>query len=89
MRNGDLGRVLGLVVLLLAFLAAGGCGKRVLRFDLVPVEDELTAQVIDQDEGLFVTDKIVIINLSGLLTNQRAQSWFSQGSNPVSDCARR
>lgn len=63
----------------------GACGNRVLRFDLVPVEEQLSPQVIEQDEGVFVTDKIAMIDLSGLISNAKSKSLLSEGHNKVSD----
>ncbi len=49
-----------------------------------PLDDALVETVIAKDPGLFVTDKIVIVDVDGLLVNQREQGFFSKGENPVS-----
>ncbi len=72
-----------LVTLLAANLA--GCGPRMLRIDYIPVEERLTPQVVEQDPGLFINDKIALVNLSGLLSNMNSGSLLSAGTNPVSD----
>jgi len=66
-------------------LTMWGCGARTLRVDIVPVEEKLTPQTIEQDPGMFVNDEIAVINLSGLLTDARSSSVLSQGYNKVSD----
>jgi protease-4 len=68
----------------LATLAA--CGNRTLRVDLVPVQENLSPQTIEHgDSSLFTSDKIAVISLHGLLTNMKASSLLSNGSNAVSD----
>ncbi len=47
-------------VALLCVLLLAGCGKRVVRVDLVPVEDRLQAQEIERDPGMFISDEIVM-----------------------------
>jgi len=74
-----------MVVSLALLTALTGCGRRALRVDFVPVEDRLLPQVIEQDDGMFVNDRIAIINLSGLISDAKASSLLSEGSNPVSD----
>lgn len=50
----------------------------------VPVDERLAETVISTDKGLFVTDKIVIVDVDGLLLNRRSSSLFGPGENPVS-----
>ena len=74
------GMMLGLSVVL------GGCGGRTIRIDLVPVEDRLQPQVIEEaDAGLFTTDKIAMVNVSGLIANSKKGGLLAGGENPVSD----
>jgi protease-4 len=62
------------------------CGNRTLRVDLVPVQENLSPQTIEHgDSSLFTSDKIAVISLHGLLTNMKASSLLSNGSNAVSD----
>jgi protease IV len=76
-----------LSLLLIALLASTlvGCGPRTLRIDYIPVEEELTPQVVEKDPGAFVTDKIAMVNVSGLIANMNNGSLLSSGTNPVSD----
>ena len=67
-------------------MGLGGCGGRTIRIDLVPVQDRLQAQVIESaDAGLFTTDKIAMINVSGLIANSKSGGLLAAGQNPVSD----
>jgi len=72
-----------LVVLVAAMVA--GCGRNV-GWVLKPVSltEELTETVLRADPGLFVGDKIALVDLSGLIVNDRDEGIFSGGENPVS-----
>ncbi|MGN6368851.1 MAG: signal peptide peptidase SppA [Phycisphaerae bacterium] len=64
----------------------GGCGGRTIRIDLVPVQDRLQPQVIESaDAGWFTTDKIAMVNVSGLIANSKKGGLLAAGQNPVSD----
>ena len=73
-----LGAVMGI-------LAVGGCGKNV-GWLLKPVvlTDELAETTIQTDKGLFVTDKIVLLDVDGLIMNDRREGMFGPNENPVS-----
>lgn len=69
----------------LAGLALAGCGQRgAWMIKPVSLDEDLTESVISRDPGWFVTDKIVVIDVDGLLLNSRQQGIFSTGENPVS-----
>ncbi len=72
---------------LLAVLAGAiaGCGPRTLRIDYIPTEDALRPQVVEKDPGAFVTDKVALVNVTGLIANMNSSTLLSSGSNPVSD----
>lgn len=70
---------------LLATSLLAACGQRAIRIDLVPVEDRLTPQVIEQDPGYFVSDQIALVEVSGMISDARASSLIATGRNPVSD----
>jgi len=62
-----------------------GCGpKGGLLIKPVPLDDRLKETTIASDAGLFVTDKIVIVDVDGLIMNERGGGWFGSGENPVS-----
>ena len=66
-------------------LVAAGCGENVA-WVLKPVrlEEKLVETEIYRDKGLFVSDKIVVLDVDGLLFNQRQDTLFGGGENPVS-----
>ena len=67
-------------------LFLGGCGGRTIRIDLVPVQDRLEPQIVEEgDAGVFDTDKIAMVNVSGLIANQKSGGLLAGGQNPVSD----
>ncbi len=61
-----------------------GCGQNVgWVIKPVPLSQALRETVISTDPGLFVTDKILVLDIDGLLMNQRRQGLLSTGENPV------
>src|SRR4051812_36948086 len=81
-----LARVGFLCVLMVMLLPAlGGCGHRTLRIDWVPVEDRLKPETIESAEAGLTSNKIAMINVSGLIANTKPKSLLSSGTNPVSD----
>ncbi len=72
------------IVLTSVFLIAG-CGRRTMRVEFVPVEDRMQAQEIDRDPGMFISDQIVIVDVSGMIANFKKGGLLGDGTNPVSD----
>jgi protease-4 len=71
---------------LVGAMVFGGCGRRTMRVDFVPVEDRLESQVIESaDAGVLTREKIAMIHVSGLIANMRSGGILSPGANPVSD----
>ena len=65
--------------------ALAGCGPQVgFLVRPIPVDQRLTETVISQDPGLFVSDKIAVLDVDGLILNRRATGLLSGGENPVS-----
>jgi len=74
---------LALAVALAAVLT--GCGKNVgWIIKPVPVDETLRETVVISEPGLFVTDKIVLVDVDGMLFNQRRGGLFDYSDNPVS-----
>ena len=74
------------VVILVALVAslAGGCGgARGWLIKPVSIDESLKETVLE-DPGLFVFDKIVIVDVDGTLLNQRDSGLFGMEDNPVS-----
>jgi protease-4 len=61
-----------------------GCGQTAFQVELVPTDRQLEETRIQSDAGLFVFDKIAIIDIDGLLFNRRKGGWLRRGENPVS-----
>lgn len=70
--------------LLALVVLVAGCGPDVgYVVRPVPMEDRIVEQIVATEPGWFVTDKIAIIDVDGLLFNQR-MGWFGFEDNPVS-----
>ena len=66
-------------------MALAGCGENVgWVIKPIPLEEKLVETVVAQDEGLFIADKVLVLDVDGLLVNERQQSLFGLGDNPVS-----
>lgn len=61
-----------------------GCGQTAFHVELVPTDRQLEETQIQKDAGLFVFDKIAIIDVDGLLANRHKGGWLRRGENPVS-----
>jgi protease-4 len=73
------------VAIVLMGLAVVGCGPSTgYLVKPIPADERLTETTISTDGGLFVSDKIAIIDLEGMLMNQRDWSIFSGSENPLS-----
>ncbi len=73
------------VLALLASVAAlPGCGPAAFQVELVPAGQELEETQIQRDKGLFVLDKIAIIDVDGVMVNKQKQGLLHSGENPVS-----
>jgi len=70
-------------LLILPFVLTG-CGQTAFHIELVPTDRQLDETRIQSDAGLFVFDKIAIIDIDGLLFNRRKGGWLRRGENPVS-----
>jgi len=69
--------------LLLAGLAAAGCGPTAYKITPVPVDRSLEERVLI-DEGGFASAKVVLVDVDGILANREEFSLFGEGENPVS-----
>lgn len=75
--------MLALVLMASSFIISG-CGVGAFQIQSVPQNQELKEAVLTADRGMFVSDKIVVIDVDGVMTNSRQDSWMRQGNNPVS-----
>ncbi len=67
----------------LAILLAG-CGPAAFQVELVPTSRELEETQVQRDKGLFVFDKIAIIDVDGVMANRHKHGFMRAGENPVS-----
>jgi protease-4 len=72
------------MALLISLVALAGCGPTAFYVELVPARQKLKETEIQRDKGLFVRDKIAVIDVDGLLMNSRRQGLMRYGDNPVS-----
>jgi len=70
------------VVLLSAFVAAG-CGPSALLIRPVSGRRGLEETEIGRDKGMFVVDKIAVIDVDGLMVNKQRRGLLGGGENPV------
>lgn len=61
-----------------------GCRQSALLIQPVSANKELKERVVHKDKGLFVRDKIAVIDVEGELSNHVRSGWLSSGDNPVS-----
>ena len=74
---------LALVVVALSLVAGCGPGTGFL-IKPVPVNEALVESTVSTDPGFMVTDKVVVVDVDGLLFNQRGDGLFGPHDNPVS-----
>ena len=69
---------------LIVALFIGGCGTGAFQIQMIPADQELKETQIDRDNGMFISDKIVVIDIDGIMLNKQQGSWMRSGDNPVS-----
>jgi len=75
---------LGWAVLAAAILAAGCMPKGGFLVRPVSGDEELQEAVVGGDTGWFVTAKVAVVDVDGLIMNQREGGMFGSDENPVS-----
>jgi|WetSurMetagenome_2_1015567.scaffolds.fasta_scaffold75536_2 protease IV len=72
-------------LVLAAAVLAAGCGQN-MGYIIKPVaiSEELGETTVSSDKGLFISDKILVIPVDGLIMNHKAEGFMSSGENPVS-----
>jgi len=61
-----------------------GCGSTGWLLTPVALDERLTESEIKRDSGWWIRDKVAVIDVSGVLLNDRSKGLFGQGENPVS-----
>ena len=72
---------LGLSILVIAL---AGCGQTAFQISFVRTHRQLQETQIQGDRMMFITDKIVILDVDGLLVNKQKRGLVRSGENPVS-----
>lgn len=62
----------------------GGCGSGAFQVQVMPSDQRLVETVIARDKGMFVSDKIAVIDVDGVIANKQQGGLMKQGDNPVS-----
>lgn len=70
--------------LLILPVVLAGCGQTAFQIEMVSTSHQLQETRIQRDAGLFVSDKIAVIDVDGILANSRRGGWLRSGENPVS-----
>ena len=67
-----------------AALAVAGCGSNTgFLIKPVPVNEKLEETVLSQDPGLWVSDKVLVLDVDGVLMNARGDGLFGPDDNPL------
>ena len=72
------------LVLALLLIVLMGCRQTALQITLVRADQQLVETQIQGDRLMFITDKIAIIDVDGLLVNRQKRGLIRLGENPVS-----
>lgn len=72
------------IIVLLLMVVLIGCGSKSFVIQLMPIQQELQETEIERDKGAFVSDKIAVIDVDGLLINKQKWELLREGENPVS-----
>ena len=72
------------VLLFAVLMVLSGCGPTSFLVQPVPAKKILKESVVHRDEGIFVFDKIAIVDVDGIIVNSSDTGLFGTGENPVS-----
>lgn len=72
------------LIVFVSVVALSGCGPAVFQVELVPASRQLEETRVQRDKGLFVFDKIAIIDVDGVMINKARAGLMRSGENPVS-----
>jgi protease-4 len=65
-------------------LFVGGCRAGAFKVQIIPDRQELQETEIKRDKGMFISDKIAVIDIDGVMYNRSRSGFMKQGDNPVS-----
>ena len=72
------------IALLISLVLLTGCGPSAFRIEMVPTDQRLEETEIQRDKGIFIRDKIAVIDVDGMLINRCKRGFMRKGDNPVS-----
>jgi protease-4 len=75
---------IGLLLGFCLIILIAGCGTGAYVIEPIPSRQGLTETKVQQDPGWFVTDKIAIIDVDGVMMNEQQSGLLRVGENPVS-----
>jgi protease IV len=70
--------------LLTMVIMLAGCNTGAFQIEMIPADKELKENQVQKDKGVFVFDKIAIIDVEGTMANERQGGLLQTGENPVS-----
>ena len=65
-------------------LFISGCGATAFEVRVIPENQQLQETELKSDRGMFVSDKIAVIDVDGVMYNSPQGGFMSKGENPVS-----
>ena len=76
--------LLSLLASITLSLFVGGCRAGAFKVQIIPDRQELQETEIKRDKGMFISDKIAVIDIDGVMYNRSRSGFMKQGDNPVS-----
>ncbi len=77
-------KITGCILLVLIVVMVTGCGPSAFLIRPVSLQQKLQETEIQRDKGVFVADKIAVIDVDGLMINKQKWGLLGSGENPVS-----
>jgi len=77
-------RHLGLLLSICLSLSLAGCGSGAYVIEPIPSRQGLSETQVKADPGWFISDKVAIIDVDGIIMNEQQSGLFRVGENPVS-----
>jgi len=72
------------VILFAILMPLSGCGPTAFLVQPVPAKKFLKETLVHRDPGIFVYDKVAIVDMDGIIVNSSDTGLFGTGENPVS-----
>lgn len=72
-----------LLILTATALLTGGCGTGAFQIEMVPRNPKLTETRLHREKGAFISDKILVIDVDGVIANSAQGGFMQAGQNPT------